>query len=175
MKVNRPADDQVVAALRRLARATAVPPGDVAREAVLLRAFDRRKQSEAATRAGGRRLAGMQWFSGLSAAVVLLVAAVVPLGTSVRRAIPSPGGRSAVQGTAASTGVRTLPVGDFIPWPGASSLPPLESGELVRMDLPVSILPSLGVAPPAGHVKAVKADVVIGQDGFARAVRFVGH
>jgi hypothetical protein len=43
------------------------------------------------------------------------------------------------------------------------------------MDLPVSMLPSLGLAPPASHVSAVKADVVIGQDGLARAVRFVGN
>jgi hypothetical protein len=173
MNADRRGDERVVAALRRLARATDVPPPDEARETALLRAFDRRQPARSV-----RPLAAAWWLSALSAAVALLIAVVVPLGTSGRRATsPPPGDRSAAHGTAASGGgVRTaVPVGDFIPWPGASTLPPLESGELVRMDLPVSMLPSLGVAPPANHVSAVTADVVIGQDGLARAVRFVGN
>ena len=60
----------------------------------------------------------------------------------------------------------------FIPWPGSIALPPLESGAFVRIDLPVSVLPSLGVLPPP-HAGAVQADVLVGQDGFARAVRLV--
>jgi len=171
MNADRRGDERVVAALRRLARATDVPPPDEARETALLRAFDRRQPARPVR-------AGAWWLSALSAAVALLIAVVVPLGTSGRRATsPPPGDRSAAHGTAAAGGgVRTaVPVGNFIPWPGASTLPPLESGELIRMDLPVSMLPSLGVAPPASHVSAVTADVVIGQDGLARAVRFVGN
>jgi hypothetical protein len=57
--------------------------------------------------------------------------------------------------------------------PGAAQLPPMESGTLVRMDLPVSMLPSLGVIPPATGRTAVKADVVVAQDGLPRAVRLV--
>lgn len=174
MKVNQPADEEIVEALRRLARTIEVPPVDAAREAALLRAFDRRAAS-AEPRPAAHRLAGVWWLSSLSVAVALAVAAVIPLGTSGRRATPPPGDRSAAHG-AVSGGVRTLPaVGDFIALPGASMLPPLESGELVRMDLPVSVLPSLGVAPPAGHAGSVKADVVVGQDGLPRAVRFVGN
>jgi hypothetical protein len=41
------------------------------------------------------------------------------------------------------------------------------------LDLPVSVLPSLGLAPPTSRDAAVQADVIIGQDGFARAVRLV--
>jgi hypothetical protein len=118
------ANDDVVAALRRMAREIQVPPAPSNREAALMRAFERSRGQES----------------------------------------------SASKSVNAS-----FPVGDFIPWPGAATLPPLESGELVRLDLPVSILPSLGVVPPAGHVTAVKADVVFGQDGLARAVRFVGN
>lgn len=176
MNADRQTDEAIVAALRRLSHAVEVPPPDARREAALLRAFDARHEASPATSPSGRRLAGVWWLSGLSGAVALLVATVIPLGTSGRPVTPPPGDRSAAHGTAASGGVRTsAPVGDFIPLPGASTLPPLESGELVRMDLPVSLLPSLGVAPPAGHVSAVKADVVIGQDGLARAVRFVGN
>ena len=41
------------------------------------------------------------------------------------------------------------------------------------MDVPVSMLPSLGLAPPANPVAAVRADVIVGQDGLTRAVRLV--
>jgi hypothetical protein len=62
---------------------------------------------------------------------------------------------------------------DFVVVPGAAGLPPMESGTLVRLDLPVSVLPSLGVTPPATSHATVKADLVIGQDGLTRAVRLV--
>jgi hypothetical protein len=61
---------------------------------------------------------------------------------------------------------------EFVPWPGSSALPPLESGALVRVDLPPSVLPSLGVVPPS-YAGLVEADLLIDQDGFARAIRFV--
>jgi hypothetical protein len=41
------------------------------------------------------------------------------------------------------------------------------------MDVPVSMLPSLGVTPPATGRATVTADLVIGQDGLTRAVRLV--
>ncbi len=51
---------------------------------------------------------------------------------------------------------------------------PLESGQVVRVELPLSSLvtaeASAGVETP--H-RMVKADLVIGQDGLARAIRFV--
>jgi hypothetical protein len=65
------------------------------------------------------------------------------------------------------------PSTEFIVVPGAANLPPMESGTLVRIDLPVSMLPSLGVTPPAGGGATVRADLVIGQDGLTRAVRLV--
>ena len=36
----------------------------------------------------------------------------------------------------------------------------------MRMELPVSALPSLGLAPPASPAAVVQADVLVGQDGF---------
>jgi hypothetical protein len=67
---------------------------------------------------------------------------------------------------------RTEVVSEFVPWPGAASLPAFESGQLVRTELPASALPLLGLVP-AGTVtdNKVLADVLIGQDGLARAVR----
>jgi hypothetical protein len=144
-----------------------VPPIDAAREAALLRAFERRHSP---FRSRHRR--GARWLWALAGTTALLVAVVPPDKPS--RPTRAAGGPSSADRPATAAG-RPFAVGDFIPWPGAAGLPPLESGELVRMDLPVAMLPSLGVAPPSGHVTAVSADIVIGQDGFARAVRFVAN
>ena len=57
--------------------------------------------------------------------------------------------------------------------PGAAGLPPMESGTLVRMEVPVAMLPSLGVTPPSGRATTVTADLVVAQDGLPRAVRLV--
>lgn len=72
---------------------------------------------------------------------------------------------------AARTGV-IQPAG-FVAVPGAASLPQFESGTIVRLELPVSVLPEYGVDifPAAGQ--PVEADVLVGQDGQARAIRLV--
>ena len=60
----------------------------------------------------------------------------------------------------------------FVALPGAEAWPHFESGSLVRMDFPVSALAALGLQAesPTG---VVQADVVVGQDGVARAIRVV--
>jgi hypothetical protein len=62
------------------------------------------------------------------------------------------------------------PAAGFVPWPGASALPAFESGQLVRTELPASVLPLLGLGRADLEGK-VQADVLVGQDGFVRAVR----
>src|SRR4051812_44880230 len=124
-------DHELLDELRRLARSTTVPPVDPRREAELLRAFETGDR-----RATGRR-AGYAWMAGLAAAAVLLIVAGlrdVPAGG--RSVIPPPGQSSAAHGAPVDRrGTRpdSTP-GGFIPWPGSSALPPLESGELVRID-----------------------------------------
>jgi hypothetical protein len=49
---------------------------------------------------------------------------------------------------------------EFVAWPGATAWPPFESGELIRIDIPT-------------EVGVVRAEVLVGQDGFARAIRLV--
>lgn len=63
---------------------------------------------------------------------------------------------------------------DFVTLPGAIGLPSFESGRIVRVDLPVSSLPAYGVelVPDAAR-NEVQADVLVGQDGQARAIRLV--
>lgn len=63
---------------------------------------------------------------------------------------------------------------DFIPLPYADDDAPLGTGELVRVRLPESALGLLGFPiSDASSSEPVTADVVIGEDGVARAIRFV--
>ncbi len=62
----------------------------------------------------------------------------------------------------------------FVAVPAAAGLPQFESGVIVRMSLPVTALPSYGVdISPASSDQPVEADVLVGQDGRARAIRLV--
>jgi hypothetical protein len=62
----------------------------------------------------------------------------------------------------------------FITLPYGQSGVPLEQPVIVRLNIPVSELDRMGVPfAPAGAKNQVRADLLIGQDGVARAVRFV--
>jgi hypothetical protein len=57
---------------------------------------------------------------------------------------------------------------------GTPDAPPLESGQLVRVQLPRAALASLGLPSNIERQnEPVKADVLLGYDGLARAIRFV--
>jgi hypothetical protein len=63
---------------------------------------------------------------------------------------------------------------DFIPLTSRGSLAQLEGGHVVRVEMPRSALVSFGL--PVNLERAgerIKADVVVGNDGMARAIRFV--
>jgi hypothetical protein len=60
----------------------------------------------------------------------------------------------------------------FVVLPGANALPRLESGRVIRIEIPESELSSVGLWPSM-HAGVVQADVLVGQDGLARAVRLV--
>ena len=130
-----------------------VPPIDPNREQALLAAFDAHWAQPAAR--------STRWSLGAAAA---LAAAIVGLNWLV------------VSNTPGVDGVPEEPAFDmtgFVAWPGAEAWPRFESGSLVRVDLPVSALIALGLPMPGSTVSVVQADIVVGQDGFARAVRVV--
>jgi hypothetical protein len=161
-------------ALRRLDDAVVVPEVDPAREAALMAAFDAAQaQRRVITRSRGRQYWGM---AGLAAAAALMIAIALDPARTGRRGISSDGNRPTHPPPASSVrGVQSdpQPPNEFVIIPGTAGLPALESGSLVRMNLPVSVLPSMGVTPPQGRATAVRADVIVGQDGVARAVRLV--
>ena len=154
-------------ALRRLDEVSVVPPPEPAREAALMAAFDAHRLAPLAQ---GRRRVETQgrwdyWgMAGLAAAAAVLIA--IGIGSPPRSPATSP----ALSERSESKGP---PPSEFVMVPGAMALPEIESGSLVRIDLPVSALPALGVMPPSGAVARVKADLILGQDGLPRAVRLV--
>lgn len=161
-------DLDLALALRRLADTTVVPPVDPQREAALMKAFDTATRAAAPMR---RPYWGMAALA--AAAVVLIAAALTPVGTG-RHGTPPDGVLATHKPLPSSVrGVQFEPPGEFVMVPGAAALPPMESGTLVRMNVPVSMLPSLGLMPPPGPAAAVRADVIVGQDGLTRAVRLV--
>lgn len=73
-----------------------------------------------------------------------------------------------------STPVPNTAAAKFIALPYGESGVPLEQGVVIRLDLPSADLVQFGV-PPSLRPKSerVRAEFLIGQDGMARAVRFL--
>ena len=181
-------DRAISESLRRLAAETDVPDWNPASERALLAAFDA---------ARSRRPRRRAWivYSAAAAAVAIAAVALTTLSKHELNRVTTTAGISVTQPRIAPTQVvaaaatdhpakavpvrrasrpatvrasRTAP--QFISWPGASELPAFESGELMRVDLPASMAVSLGLVR-ATRSAVVQADVLFGQDGFARAVR----
>ena len=70
----------------------------------------------------------------------------------------------------------TMQMGGFLAIPSAAYLPPMESGAIVRVELPLGALPSYGVqiGPDMG-TDHVDADLLVAQDGIPRAIRIVNN
>jgi hypothetical protein len=63
---------------------------------------------------------------------------------------------------------------DFIPLPNAARIEPNEDLNLVRLEVPRSAMIALGFAVSEDRAsESVEAEVVLGADGLARAVRFL--
>jgi hypothetical protein len=67
-------------------------------------------------------------------------------------------------------------VTDYIPLTYLADATAVESGTVLRVELPPSALVTMGLPAPVERSDSlVKADVVVGDDGVPRAVRFVGQ
>ena len=86
----------------------------------------------------------------LSLAATVLIVAGLSVSWKSGRTVPVP--RAAVMSAPATN--------DFVVLPGAEALPQFEHGQVIQVDI-----------PSAGGV--VRAEVLIGQDGLARAARLV--
>jgi hypothetical protein len=62
----------------------------------------------------------------------------------------------------------------FTAIPGTGVMPPLESGSIVRVSLPVTSLPEYGIQIVADFgAGPVLAELLVAQDGYPRAIRLV--
>jgi hypothetical protein len=102
---------------------------------------------------------------GLSVAASILI--VVSLSVGVTREAPPHSSETAAALTQPGT-----PETGFVVLPGAAALPRLESGRVIRIEIPESELSAVGLWR-AARGGAIQADVLVGQDGLARAVRLV--
>jgi hypothetical protein len=67
-------------------------------------------------------------------------------------------------------------IGSFMRLPNAEEFAPNEATNLVRVELPRSSMIALGFSvPEERESETVEADVVLGADGVARAVRFLDY
>jgi hypothetical protein len=149
------------AGLRALAEATPGMREPEGMEHRLLAAFEQTRRSR--PRAGAR--GAWKAMAAMAAMLAIAVAGATIAWHASERPFEAAGGVSV-------PGPDDASASEFVPWPGAASLPPFESGQLVRTELPASVLPLLGIRPARAAVgNRVVADVLVGQDGLARAVR----
>ena len=71
----------------------------------------------------------------------------------------------------ASAPVNTDAASAFVPWPGAETLPAFESGHLMRLDHARASGDLARSQDDGAQAGVVRADILVGQDGLARAVR----
>ncbi len=63
-------------------------------------------------------------------------------------------------------------VTDFFPW--MDSALPFERGQLLRVELPAGVMRSVGLPVHDDHLgDLIQADVLVGEEGLPRAIRFV--
>jgi hypothetical protein len=166
------AEQRVTAGLRSLAaqsRRTEAPPRVERR---LLAAF-RNEMGVVPAARGGAWFPVLTWGAALAATVTLALFLMHPrqpqqVHRPLRNGLEL---ADAVVPYTVDVGVGLEETG-FIPLPNALQIDPADEVDVVRMEVPQSALIALGL--PVGEEEGnVQADVLLGGDGVARAVRFL--
>jgi hypothetical protein len=175
-------EQELTAALKAMAAAGPVSTRAQEIEADLVAAFEAQRAAGAKPLASPHPVPMRRQARAWLAAAAVLVLAVAAWQVAVRRHPPgdaAPGveteraraGASPGSDPARQAGGQEVP---FVALPTALGLPALESGRIVRVELPAAELPAYGfVLEPQPSGGAVEADVLVGQDGQPRAIRFV--
>ena len=193
------AEERLTTGLRALASAMTSCEASKAVEAALLDRFA--ELNPAASRVARRRRRGVLEWAAMAAAIAALTSGIawweiernghLQEASAPARPVPSPATEAPLGSAPAavhaavdrpranrpatkSAKPRPPAARPFVALPGAAGLPDFESGEIVRFDIPVTALPNYGVEiPPDAATPAIQADLLIGQDGRARAIRLV--
>jgi len=151
--------DEELAQLRAALRAVEAPAIDEA----ALRARFRESRQQRALKSNGQR-AGGSWRLPLAAA-----AAVVLTVGGVLAAVVLRGEHAAPVQVATEVPVATPVPSAFQPLPNSPSLLASSSYNVVRVRIPLS---AFAVVPGTEQGGTIEADVLVGEDGLARAIRF---
>jgi hypothetical protein len=116
-------------------------------------------QNAPAERAGGSRRLPLAAAAAVVLAVGGVLAAVVLRG---ERAAPVPAAAEAPESAPSA-------VSAFQPLPSSPSLSPSASYSVVRVRIPLS---AFAVVPGTEQGGSIEADLLVGEDGLARAIRF---
>ena len=151
---------------------------DLAQLRAALRAVEAPEVDEAALRAGFRDRQqrahnAVATGAGRSARFPLAAAAAVVLALGgILAAVVLRGDRTAsvlVPGAAETPVAVPAPVSAFQPLPNSPSLSPSSSYNVVRVRIPLS---AFAVVPGTQQGGSIEADLLVGEDGLARAIRF---
>jgi hypothetical protein len=114
------------------------------------------------------------WASAAAAVIALAMFLVRGREPSTEGAPPQRVARGSVELAALEWPAGDEADGDFIPLPNAAQVGPNEDVDLVRLEVPRSAMIALGFAVSADRAsERVQAEVMLGADGLARAVRFL--
>ncbi len=129
----------------------------------------------------------MAWAAAAAAAVLMFAIADRPRSVVLRRsepaviatpeAEPQPALTPATPTPRRAVPRRPAPLREIATefFPLLDVQPPFERGELVRVVVPASTMRDVGLPVSQDHLAdLVQADVLVGQEGMARAIRFVG-
>jgi hypothetical protein len=169
-------EDRVLNALRALRDADAEREASPELEARLMHDF-RRKTSRSRTRSAFAIAAGLA-VVGLGFAAWRITRMHPETMTIATPPVPVPP-TMAIARTPPHQRLKPIPelhevVTEFFPL--MDTPPPFERGELVRMSLPASTLLRAGFeVDGSGPDDSVEAEVLFGQEGLARAIRFVSY
>jgi hypothetical protein len=142
---------------------------------------EERLVTEFRRRARARQIAVWASISGVAAIAAGLVV-MMWLGSSARTHATPAAAQTTVSGNSVVFEPAIIEVPNpsdetamnFYELPEARELPPVENATVVRVELPMSSLRSIGFQINEARAnEAVQADVLLGQDGLARGVRFV--
>ena len=163
--------DSLIAGLRAMAAESQHVGAPANLEAKLVAAFRTHGGTVAPIRAPRMWAPVVTWF----AAVAALVAVAFVLNT---QRVPKPQQHrkppAIVESAMADGDDSSFNSADFIPLPNAQQLAPNEDVNLVRVEVPRSTMIVLGYDVSAERAsEPVEAEVVLGPDGLARAVRFL--